>query len=54
MVEIIVYLWAVYGSRLDKNYDDEIINPKGVISSPYKIVLKKTKIFPYLVFYIHT
>lgn len=40
--EIIVYLWAIYGSRLDKNYDDEIINPKGVISSPYKIVLKKT------------
>ena len=40
--EIIVYLWAIYGSRLDRNYDYEIINPKGVISSPYKIVLKKT------------
>ena len=39
---VVVYLWAIYGSRLDRNYDYEIINPKGVISSPYKIVLKKT------------
>lgn len=45
--EIIVYLQAIKGSRLEKYYDEDTINPEMAYIRPYKIILRENDDYYY-------
>lgn len=45
--EIIVYLQAIKGSRLEKYYDEGIISPEMAYIRPYKIILRRNEDYEY-------